>query len=64
LNSHFDSFHRDSLPFKVKLDRGAQAGDLVHSQRWLQEQKIDMGRLGGGSTNEDSFVELWHKPLG
>ena len=60
--SAFQGFHAGQTPFKVRIDRGGQIGDLIHSQRWLQDEAIDMGALGGGEEVEDTTVEVWHKP--
>ena len=36
--SHFDSFHVGNFPWRVRLDREAQTGDLIHAQTWARER--------------------------
>jgi hypothetical protein len=54
----FNSFHNGEFPFKVRLDRGAQVGDLLEAKTWANEKDT-----GTGMETEFTTLDLWHRPL-
>jgi len=53
----FNHFHNGEFPFKVRIDRQAQVGDLLESKTWTDEEDTGTGRK-----TEFSTLDLWHKP--
>jgi hypothetical protein len=62
--SHFDRFHVGNSPWRVRLDREAQTGDLIHAQTRARERGgRDAGGAGAARDTEFTTLDLWHRPL-
>ena len=56
-HSRFQAFHPNQFPFKVKIDRSVQTGDLLLAKTWAADKDT-----GTGTETEFTTLDLWHRP--